>query len=141
MKVPQPIQSLQEYHRLNSKINALKNYEFIFTRFQDEYGDRQVDSITSYDVLWFLTGLSTTSKPAAKRHRYSNLKAFFNFLKNSVDAGLQNFCDTAILRKMFRERASQQWKIVEKDLVDEIIIQTMKPRNRLTFVYLQLQQI
>jgi integrase len=36
-----------------------------------------------------------------------------------------------MLRKMFRERPPQQWKIVEKDLVDEIIFRTMKPRNRI----------
>ena len=109
----------------------LKNYEFIFTRFQEPFGDRQIDSITSDDVLSFLTSLSKGSKPATKRHRYSSLKAFFNFLKNSIDPGIQNPCDTAMLRKMFRERPPQQWKIVEKDLVDEIIFRTMKPRNRI----------
>jgi integrase len=31
----------------------------------------------------------------------------------------------------FRERPPQQWKIVEKDIVDEIIFRTMKPRNRI----------
>jgi site-specific recombinase XerD len=111
--------------------NTLKNYEFIFTRFQEALGDRQIDSITSDDVLSFLTGLSTSSKPTTKRHRYSSLKAFFNFLKNSVDPGIQNPYDTAMLRKMFRERPPQQWKIVEKDLVDEIIFRTVKPRNRI----------
>jgi integrase/recombinase XerD len=78
-----------------------------------------------------LTSLPTGSKPATKRHRYSSLKAFFNFLKNSVDAKIQNPCDTAMLRKMFRERPIQQWKIVEKDLVDEIIFRTMNPSNRI----------
>ncbi len=36
-----------------------------------------------------------------------------------------------MMRKMFRERPPQHWKIVEKDLVDEIIFRTMKPRNRI----------
>lgn len=36
-----------------------------------------------------------------------------------------------MLRKMFRERPPRQWKIVKKDLVDEIIFRTMKPRNRI----------
>ena len=95
------------------------------------FGDRQVESITTDEVLSFLTGLSTAAKPATKRHRYSCLKAFFNFLKSSVDPNIPNPCDTAMLRKMFRERPPQQWKIVEKDLVDEIIFRTMKPRNRI----------
>jgi len=95
------------------------------------FGDRQIESITTDEVIPFLTGLSTAAKPATKRHRYSCLKAFFNFLKNSVDPGIQNPCDTAMLRKMFRERPPQQWKIVEKDMVDEIIFRTMKPRSRI----------
>lgn len=95
------------------------------------FGDRQAESITTDEVLSFLTGLSTAAKPATKRHRYSCLKSFFNFIKNSVDLGIQNPCDTAMLRKMFRERPPQQWKIVEKDMVDEIIFRTMRPRNRI----------
>jgi len=30
------------------KKNTLKNYEFLFTRFSDEFGDRDLDSITPY---------------------------------------------------------------------------------------------
>ena len=78
----------------------------------------------------FSTSLSIASKPATKRHRYSSLKAFFSFA-NLGTPDTQNPCDTAMLRKMFRERPPQQWKIVEKDLVDEIIFRTMKPRNRI----------
>jgi len=100
---------------MNSKKNTLKNYEFIFTRFQDPYGERQIESITTNDVLSFLTSLSPAPRPATKRRRYSCLRAFFNTLKNSVDPGIQNPCDTTMLRKMFRERPPQQWKIVEKD--------------------------
>jgi hypothetical protein len=51
MKLPQAVQSFRKYHRLNSKKNTLKNYEFIFTRLQEAYGDRQIDSISSDDVL------------------------------------------------------------------------------------------
>ena len=40
MKVSKAIHSYQEYHRLNSKKNTLKNYDFLFTRFTDEFGER-----------------------------------------------------------------------------------------------------
>ena len=36
-----------------------------------------------------------------------------------------------MLRKIFRERPSQPWTIIEKDLVDEIIFRTTKPRSRI----------
>ena len=36
-----------------------------------------------------------------------------------------------MLRKIFRERPFQPWTIIEKDLVDEIIFRTTKPRSRI----------
>jgi len=42
-----------------------------------------------------------------------------------------NPCDTAILKKLFRVARGHQWFILEKDVVDEIIFKTDKPRNRL----------
>ncbi len=54
MKVSQAIQSFRQHHRLNSKKNTLKNYEFIFTRFHEAFSDRQIKSIPTDDVLAFL---------------------------------------------------------------------------------------
>jgi hypothetical protein len=56
--------------------NTLKNYEFIFTRFQEAFGDRQIESISTDDVLAFLTNLSAAAKPATKRHATPASKPF-----------------------------------------------------------------
>ena len=37
-----------------------------------------------------------------------------------------------MLKKMFRARPIVSWEIIEKDVIDEIIFTTIKPRNRLT---------
>ena len=55
MKVSQAIKSYQEYHRINLKKNTLKNYKFLFTRFSDEFSDRELESITPDEILSFLT--------------------------------------------------------------------------------------
>jgi len=39
------------------KKNTLKNYEFLFTRFSDEFSDRELESITPDEILSFLTPL------------------------------------------------------------------------------------
>ena len=109
----------------------MKNYEFVFTQFQDEFGDRLADSITPDEILSFLTKLTDGTKQSTKRNRYSSLKAFFNYIKNSIDPNLQNPCDTPILRKIFKERKSPPWPIFEKELIDEIIFKTTNPRNRI----------
>jgi integrase len=109
----------------------VKNYEFVFTQFQDEFGERLADSITPDEILSFLTKLTDGTKQSTKRNRYSSLKAFFNYIKNSIDPNLQNPCDTPILRKIFKDRKAPPWPIFEKELIDEIIFKTTNPRNRI----------
>ena len=108
----------------------MKNYEFVFTQFQTEFVDREVDSICPDEILSFLTRITDGNKPTTKRNRYSSLKAFFNYIKNSIDPNFQNPCDTPILRKIFKDRKPPPWPIFEKELIDEIIFKTTNPRNR-----------
>ena len=109
----------------------MKNYEFIFNQFQAKFGDRGVDTITPEEILSFLTRLTEGNKQTTKRNRYSSLKAFFNYIRNTIDFEIHNPCDTPILRKIFKDQRPQQWKIIEKDLIDEIIFRTVNPRNRI----------
>ena len=71
------------------------------------------------------------TKQQTKRIRYSHLSAFFNFIIANIDPDFQNPCSTPILRKMFKAKAIPAWEIIEKDVIDEIIFRTDKPRNRL----------
>jgi site-specific recombinase XerD len=72
------------------KKNTVKNYDFVFNQFKDEFGDRLVDAITPDEILSFLTKLIDGTKQSTKRNRYSSLKAFFNYIKNSIDPNFQN---------------------------------------------------
>jgi len=109
----------------------VRNYELILSKFDDQFGERDVGSITPEAVLAFLTEFTEGNKPSTKRLRYSLLSAFFNFIKNSFDPAFQNPCDTPILRKIFKEPKPIPWDILEKEVVDEIIFRTENPRNRL----------
>jgi integrase len=71
------------------------------------------------------------NKQNTKRNRFTTLSAFFNFIKNTLDPGLQNPCEAPILQKMFKRSQIIQWNILEKDIVDEIIFRTTNPRNRI----------
>jgi len=55
MKVSKAIHSYQKYHSVNSKKNTLRNYDFLFNRFSDEFSDRELESITPDEILSFLT--------------------------------------------------------------------------------------
>ena len=74
----------------------MKNYAFIFSQFEVEFGDRLVDSIIPDEILSFLTKLTDGTRQSTKRNRYSSLKAFFNYIKNSINPNFQNPCDTPI---------------------------------------------
>ena len=83
------------------------------------------------EILSFLTQLTEGNIQLTKHTRYSYLSSFFNFIKKNSDPSLQNPCDNPMMRKLFKISEIPQWKILEKDVVDEIIFRTIKPRNRL----------
>ena len=113
------------------KKNTLRNYEFILGNFQNHFGDIELSSITSEDILAFMSKVSDGTKQNTKKLRFTLLAAFFNFIKNSVDPEFQNPCDNPALRKLFKAGKPTQLKILEKDVVDEIIFRARNPRNRL----------
>ena len=79
----------------------------------------------------FMSKTSDGTKPSTKKLRFTLLTAFFNFIKNSVDPDFQNPCDNHALRKLFKTGKATQFKILEKDVADEIIFRTQNPRNRI----------
>ena len=103
----------------------------MFTRFKDEFGKRDLESITPDEILSFLTRLTEGNNQTTKRNRYSSLKAFFNYIRNTIDFEIKNPFATPILRKIFRQKHPPQRKIIEKDLIDEIIFRTKIPWNRI----------
>jgi integrase/recombinase XerD len=99
--------------------------------FQNYFGDIDLSSITSDGILGFMSTISNGTKQNTKKLRFTLLSAFFNFVKNSLDHDCQNPCYNPALRKLFRGAKPTQLKILEKDVVDEIIFRTQHPRNRL----------
>ena len=113
------------------KKNTVKAYEALLSRFCQDFGEKSLDSLTSDQILEFLNKITEGTKQQTKRIRYSHLSAFFNFIRTNIEQDFQNPCDTPILRKMFRAKPIISWDIIEKDVIDEIIFKTDKPRNRL----------
>ncbi len=81
--------------------------------------------------MTFLIKVTEGQKQSTKKLKFSLLRSFFNFIKDSVDPTLINPCDTPILRKTFKTAKGQAWTILDRDVVDEIIFKTYNSRNRL----------
>jgi len=87
---------LYKLHRL-----IVWSYTFTLIRFNQAFGDRDLEEITSDEILSFLTYNTTHTKQNTKRNRYACLKSLFNFIIESTEASFFNPCDTPILRKIF----------------------------------------
>jgi site-specific recombinase XerD len=131
MKITDTIEYCLDYQRKNSKKTTFRSWKFVLTRLERYYGEREIDSITSDEIMTFLRDFIEGTKQTTKRSRYATLSAFFNLAKNAIDPKLQNPCSTPLLRKLYRPAKVTQWKIFEKEVVDEIIFRTVDTRNRL----------
>ena len=100
-------------------------------KFREYFPDRDLSSLSPEEVLSFLTSLNGECKQLTKHTRYAYLKALFNFIRNNLDAQLQNPCDTPMLKKLFRLGKLVHWQVQEKETIDEVIFRTTKVRNRL----------
>jgi integrase/recombinase XerD len=80
----------------------LRNYEFVLDNFQKHFGNKELSTITSEDILDFMSKISEGAKQNTKKLRFTLLSAFFNFVENSLDPQLNNPCDNPALRKLFR---------------------------------------
>jgi integrase/recombinase XerD len=100
-------------------------------KFRDYFPDYDLATISSEEVLSFLTSLNDTCKQLTQHTRYACLKALFNFIRNNLDAQLQNPCDSPMLKKLFRPGKLVHWQVQEKETIDEVIFRTIKVRNRL----------
>lgn len=131
MKISEAIRFCLQYQRANSKGNTVKNYEFVLGKFGALFSDRDLDSVTTEDVLLFLTDLSEGRKQNTRRGRYMTLSAFFNLVINTLRPDLKNPCQSPTTRAIFRKPKTYQWTILDKDIIDEVIYRTVHTRNRL----------
>jgi len=131
MQVSKAITIWQEYHKSHSKDNTVKAYNMVLSNFNQEFGERDVQDITSDEVLSFLNRITEGVKQQTKHSRYAHLTALFNFIRTNIDENLQNPCDTPMLKKLFRSIGLARWNTIEKDTIDEIIFKTENIRNRL----------
>jgi integrase/recombinase XerD len=113
------------------KKNTLKTYQSILSKLTTQFGERDLNSPTPEEILSFLTQINQGTKQTTKRTRYSQLTSFFNFITQNLDHDLRSPCDTPMLKKFYRSPGLIRWNILEKEVVDEVIFRTIKPRNQL----------
>ncbi len=85
------------WEKIQSRITDL-----FLNKFKVRFDNQEIETITSDEILSFLIENSEGQKQTTKRFKYTLLKTFFNFFKNTVDQTFVNPCDSPMLSKTFR---------------------------------------
>jgi integrase/recombinase XerD len=121
----------RNYQKSNPKPNTATGYRYLLDKLEELFGDRDLALISNEDIFQFLELLTENNLRSTKRHRYSQLKAFFNFIVMNYDSDLKNPLDSPVMRKTFRLPKPKQREIMPKGLIDEVIFNSKNLRDRL----------
>ncbi len=119
------------HQKSNLKPRSIYSYNYILKQFDSVYGDYQVESIGSDEVLQFLEDQTGGSSKSTRRLRYAQLKTFFNFVIDNYALNIKNPCSSLTLSKSFKMPPQKAPKILDKETVDELIYNTKNLRDRL----------
>jgi integrase/recombinase XerD len=120
------------YHqRSNLRPRTVRSYQPLLQRFETEFGERSFDSIGSDEIFQFLETVTGNHSRSTRRLRYAQLKAFFNFLIDKCNLNMKNPCDAPLLSKAFKTPKQVARRILDREIVEELIYNTETLRDRL----------
>jgi len=131
MKASIALKIFRDYQRANLKPSTVKGYKYLIDNFEGLFGEKDPRSINSEDTYHFLEIITENSSKSTKRHRYSQLKAFFNFVISNYLPDLKNPLNTPFMRKMFPLPKPKQREVISKAIIDEVIFNSQSLRDRL----------
>lgn len=131
MNTSTALKLFRDYQKSNLKPGTVISYRYLLDNFEELFGDKELTSISSEETFQFLDLLAEHNAKATKRHRYSQLKAFFNLIIMNYEPALRNPVDTPLMRKAFRLLKSKNREIISKELIDEVIFTSKSLRDRL----------
>ncbi|MBC8427053.1 MAG: phage integrase N-terminal SAM-like domain-containing protein [Deltaproteobacteria bacterium] len=76
------------------KKNTVKSYEALLRRFNQDFGERSIESVTTDEILEFLNEITEGKKQQTKRIKYAHLSAFFNFIRANINTDFRRPCDS-----------------------------------------------
>jgi len=131
MNTSTALKIFRHYQRSNLKPRTVIGYRCLLDNLEELFGDRDLKSISSEELFQFLEIVTESNSKPTKRHRYSQLKAFFNFIVMNYEPALTNPLDSPVMRKTFRLPKPRQREIIPKEVIDEVIFNSKELRDRL----------
>jgi integrase len=131
MNIKEAIDFYSNHLKATLKPSSINSYKYILNRFEAIYAERNFESIGTDEVYQFLENLTGYLAKATRRLRYAQLKTFFNFIIDKFDLNMKNPCSNSMLSKTFRIPPQKARKILDKEVVDEMIYNAKNLRDRL----------
>ena len=131
MNTSTALKMFKDYQKSNLKPSTTISYRYLLDNFEEFFGERDLTSISSEETFQFFEILAEHNCKSTKRHRYSQLKAFFNFIIMNYKPDLKNPLDSPVMRKSFRLPRPKQREIIAKEIIDEVIFNSQNLRDRL----------
>ncbi len=131
MNTATALKIFRDCQRSNLKPRTVIGYRCLLNNLEELFGDRDLKSISSEELFHFLEIVTENNSKSTKRHRYSQLKAFFNFIIMNYEPNLSNPLDSPLMRKTFRLPKPRQREIFAKEIMDEVIFTSKNLRDRL----------
>ncbi len=66
MPVSEAVKILLEYHKTNSREKTLRTYRTIVSKFSEEFGEKNLESLTLEEILSFLGKVTNGAKQQTK---------------------------------------------------------------------------
>ena len=131
MKTSVALKTFRDYQTSNLRSNTAISYRYLLDNFEELFGERGLTSISSEEIFQFFEIITENNSKSTKRHPYSQLKAFFNFIIMNYEPDLRNAVDTPLMRKVFRLPKPKHREVIPKELIDEVIFNSKSLRDRL----------
>jgi len=119
------------HQRSNLKARTVRSYQPPLRSFEVQFGERSFDSIGSDEIFQFLETVTGNHSKSTRRLRYAQLKAFFNFLIDKCNLNMKNPCNASLLSKAFKTPKQVVRRILDREIVEELIYSTKSLRDRL----------
>jgi integrase/recombinase XerD len=120
------------YHqRSNLKPRTVRSYHPLLQRFEAEFRERSFNSVGPDEIFQFLERITGDRSKSTRCLRYAQLKALFNFLIDKCNLYMKNPCDGPLLSKAFKTPKQVSRRILDREIVEEVIYNTQTLRDRL----------
>lgn len=90
MKTSLALDIFRKYQKSNHRPTTVTGYRYLLDNFEILFGDKDFQSIRSEDLFHFVEIMTENAARSTKRHRYSQRKAFFNFIITNYEQNLPN---------------------------------------------------